>query len=34
VMLELARHPGNDAEALAGCLDRLQHPSRQVTSEG
>jgi hypothetical protein len=32
-MLKLARHPGNDAEALAGLLDRRQHPSRQVTSE-
>jgi hypothetical protein len=30
----LARHWGGGAEALAGLLDRLQHPSRQLTSEG
>jgi hypothetical protein len=33
-MLEPARRSGDDAEALAGLLDPLQHPSRQVTSEG
>jgi hypothetical protein len=33
-MLEPARRSGDGAEALAGLLDGLQHPSRQVTSEG